>query len=196
MLKKTLLAICCCLLWSVALAAQEAQKSTEDARGGIVIGKDHAFTISAPKGWVLDNASGSASGLAVVLYPEGAAGLKGPVFMYANTVSKNQDKKVTLKSVIESDIKDFKVDSPNLKVTDAASLKTHTDKNEAVVKYFSGTSADRYEAVAYIEESTVVVMLVMSARTQKEFEASLPAFKELVQSYFFITGAVVIEEKK
>ena len=116
--------------------------------------------------------------------------------MYANVVRKDLQKKETLKSIIDTDLKDFKADSPNVKMADAGTLPTRRDKHEATVKYFSGSKDDRHEAVAYIDEAKFVVMLVMTCTTEKGFKASLPAFKELVASYFLVSDNVTTQLTK
>jgi hypothetical protein len=50
------------------------------------------------------------------------------------------------------------------------------------------------EAIAYLDEAKVVIMLVLSARSKKEFEAELPAFNGLVSSYLFLGDKVTIQK--
>ena len=44
----------------------------------------------------------------------------------------------------------------------------------------------RLDAVGFIDESKVVVILVLSAENNKEFENAYPAFVELIRSYNFL----------
>ncbi len=55
--------------------------------GGIVYGPKAAFSISAPKGWVLDNESGVNQGLPCVLYPKGESWADARTVMYAKIAS-------------------------------------------------------------------------------------------------------------
>ncbi len=50
------------------------------------------------------------------------------------------------------------------------------------------------EAVAYMEEPDWVVFCVLSARNQEQFEKAVPALKELVSSYHYLTNQVQIQK--
>jgi len=162
---------------------------------GIIFGKNYSFTLTAPKGWVLDNTSGRGQGLQAVFYPKGSSWKTGTAVMYANVYQKTDPSKESIKTVIANDVAEYKKNSADLKVVDAESVLTRTDARskdkQATVKYFTGDRNANTEAVAYIDEGKVVVMLVLSARSQKDFDSSLPAFKDLIGSYFFLGEAVV-----
>jgi len=170
--------------------AQTANDST-DGGAGIVYGKDHAFSISTPKGWVLDNSSGVSQGLHAVFYPKGGSWQKSPAVMYANTASRKSEDNETVEKLITYDIGQFKSNHPNVKINDLDSLLTK-DKKKVIVKTFAYS---QYEAVAYIEEETIIAMLVLTTRTEEQFKNAIPAFKELVSSYFFMTKDVHLPDK-
>lgn len=178
--------------------AEAQERSGGGGGSGIIYGKNYAFTLTAPKGWVLDDTSGRSQGLQAVFYPEGSSWDKGAAVMYANVYLKRDSKEESLEKVIAGDVADYKKRSAKLKVTDAEPLPTRRDERvkdkKAAVKYFTGDENGNDEAVAYIAEGQVVVMLALTARTKKDFESSLPAFKELVGSYFFLGGRVVSQE--
>ena len=171
------------------------EKPKESGHTGIIYFESCAFTLTAPKGWVLDNTSGKGQGLPAVFYPEGSSWQKGAVVMYANVYQKKDVNKESLDTVIAGDVADYKKGSAELRVTDAEPIPTRKDERakdkKATIKYFTGDVNGNCEAVAYIEEGKAVVMLVLTARAQKDFESSLPAYKELVGSYFFLGNAVV-----
>lgn len=169
-----------------ALAAQNDKRASDDANSGIIYGTDHAFTLTAPDGWVLDNASGVAQGLHAVFYPKGSSWKASPVVMYANVVHKKSEKDA-LETIIESDVADFKRQSPGMKVEDAEA-PPGSGKNVRV-KYF--VDDDSHEAVAYIGENKVVVMLVLNAKTKKGFDDALPAFRQLISTYHFLGDKVI-----
>ena len=168
-------------------------KQKENFNAGIIYGKGHAFFLTAPKGWVLDNSSGVSQGLHAVFYLEGYSWSNATSVMYANTTLKEIQGDEPVEKVIEGDISRFKANSPNLNVIYAAPLLTR-DNKKCIVKYFSGDIHGNYEAVAYIDERKVVVMIVLTSRKKEEFDLSLPAFKELVASYQFFTDDVRIEK--
>ena len=180
------------VLCSVGQAQQNTEKPA-DNNSGVIYGQDHVFVLTAPKGWVLDNKSGVSQGLQAVFYPEGSSWKSGTVVMYANAYHKINALEETLEKVVAGDVAEFKKKSDKLKVVEAASLPTRKD-HKAVVRYFEGDTFGNSEAIAYLDEAKVVVMLVLSARTKKEFEAALPAFNELVSSYLFLGEKVTIQK--
>jgi hypothetical protein len=186
------------VLWLFVLlslgAVAPASAGGGEHAGGIVYGKDHAFNVQAPQGWVLDNQSGVAQGLHAVFYPKGSSWEGSPVIMYAQVVGKRDAGSDTLEKVIRNDISYFRERSKNLNVTDAGQLPTAEDGKTAAVRYFTGDAYNNHEAIAYNDGTTVVVLLILSSKTQKGFEESLPAFRELVKSYRFITDKVDIEK--
>ena len=177
------------LLCCVNYLAQEKGGETEGFKSGIIYGKDHAFGLRAPKDWVLDSTSGLRDGLHAVFYPQGSSWGSGEVVMYVNVNHKGEAKQDSFEKLVADDIAAYKKHSPNVKVTEAEPLPTARGK-KALVKYYSGDNNRNYEAVAYVDEDKVVVFLVLTSKTKSGFESSLPAFKELISSYFFVTDNV------
>jgi len=174
-------------------SATGTPKPKDEMNSGLVYGDNHAFWVTAPKGWVLDNESGVSKGLYAVFYPKGSSWAKSPVVMYANTTSKTKEQG-TLQKMIDGDVAEYRDDLKTKKIVDAQALPTGDKDKKAVVKHFLGDNQGNYEACAYIDESKIVVFLVISAKSQKEFESSLPAFKELVASYSFFSDKVTREK--
>jgi hypothetical protein len=178
------------LCWWLCFANAPQQKpAPDDDNGGIVSGKDHAFIIIAPAGWVLDNTSAVPEGLHAVFYPKGGSWKRSPVVMYANTVHKGVTTTRPLRAIIADDISAFNKKSITPTITDEPALITKTER-KAVVKRFVDPPRKVCELVAYIDEPKVVVMLVLSADSTDSVTAALPAFKDLVRSYLFITSDV------
>jgi hypothetical protein len=169
----------------------------KDLRGGLIYGADHVFALTAPTGWLLDNTSGVEQGLHAVFYPKGSSwSPRSPKVMYANTVHKERSGLPTLKDVMEDDLKGFRKHSRELETRDEPNLSTKDNRRQAVVRYFHDKVNERYDEVAYIDESKVVVFLVLSAKTKKDYDEALPAFRQLVASYFFVSDQVTFEPKK
>jgi hypothetical protein len=141
------------LLCCLGARAQDAKPDSRGMNAGIVYGKDHAFAIKAPDGWVLDNQSGVRNGLHAVFYPEGGSWKESQAVMYVNGAGKSADD--TLEKFIERDVAGYLKHSPGLKVVDDEALPVD-GKERVLVKRFSGDRAGSYEAVAYVEESKVV----------------------------------------
>jgi hypothetical protein len=157
---------------------------------GIVYGKDHAFAIAAPDGWVLDNRAEQNNGLHAVFYPVGSSWAKSAIVMYANTASKSHGQE-TVDDLIAYDTGQFKTKSPKLSVVELKSIETKNGK--AKVLKFSGDQFRNTEAVAYIDSPKAVVMLVLTSRDNAGFEKTYPAFVALVKSYGFLTSDVRIQ---
>jgi hypothetical protein len=174
------------LFVSNILFAQIAQKDSV-LGSGIVFGANHAFTITAPAGWVLDNKSGIPQGLQAVFYPIGGSWEGSLAVMYANAVEKNENDGTTFNRVIYADTSKFMAEHKEGHVAAIQTLTTKDNKKAKVIMYIYSN----YEAAAFIDEPKVVSMLVLTARSEKEFKNAVPAFKELVASYFYLTSDVI-----
>ncbi len=156
---------------------------------GIVYGETHAFCITAPHGWVLDNRAERNNGLHAVFYPEGSSWAKSAIVMYANAANKGPGQE-TVDELIAYDTGQFKAKAPKLVVVELTPIKT--TKGSAKVLKFSGDQYNNTEAVAYIDSPKAVVMLVLTSRDEAGFNKSYPAFVALVESYRFLTSDVSI----
>lgn len=177
------------LLFSMSCTVVKSDST--DKNNGIVYGKDHAFMISAPKGWILDNSSGVSQGLYAVFYPVGGSWKHSPAVMYANTASRKVEGNETREKLIKYDVSQFKKNNPDAIIGELPPVTTK-DNKQAIIKTFS---YPQYEAVAYIEEETITALLVLTARTKDQYKDALPAFREMVQSYIFLTKDVQFQEK-
>jgi hypothetical protein len=189
-LRRTLYAFCLLVVCGLAAHAQDAKPAAEDKNSGLVFGKDYAFAVSAPGGWVFDSESGIAQGLHAVFYPTGSSWKESKVVMYVNAAPKPD----TFDKFIEGDVAEFRKGAPRLKITDEESLAV-AGKQRVSVKRFVEDQLGNYESVAYVEESKVVIIFVLNARTQADYDAALPAFRKLVSSYRFLSDKVVTEQK-
>jgi hypothetical protein len=173
------------VVWSIALSAT----AQTPGGAGIIYGKNHAFTISAPPGWVLDNNAEQNNGLCAVFYPAGSSWAKSSVVMYVNTALKGEGQQ-TREELITFDTQKFKAKAPNLSLTELPTIAMHT--GSAIVKKFAGDQFNNFEAVAYIDAPNVVAMLVLTSRDEAGFLRAYPAFEKLVGSYRFLTSDVRI----
>jgi len=162
---------------------------------GIIYGGNHAFSLTAPDGWVLDNKSGVSQGLYAVFYKKGESWEKAGVVMYTNTASLEDEAHKTLGQLIKYDIDNFKNNYAGIEVIDGKDIIIK-DSVTAKVKYLSGKSYGNFEAMAYINAGKTGVMIVMSSRTKEGFDDSKRAFEALVKSYFFIGDKVIIDKQK
>lgn len=158
---------------------------------GLVYGESYAFLVSAPRGWVLDNQTGASNGLQAVFYPEGSSWQNASAIMYVNVAQRKA--KDELDSFITADLEKFRKGSQDLQATPGVAIET-ADKKLAQVRHLSGDEWGNSEAVAYVQENTVFVMIVLSGRTLPSYQAALPAFTELVKSYKLMTEEVRVRK--
>jgi len=173
-----------------ALTLAVSAQASED-RTGIIYGPDHAFAVTAPSGWVLDNKSGVDQGLWAVFYPVGSSWKNSKVVMYINTASKTGDP--TLDGLIAGDLERQRKESPGLNVKAGEPIELQ-DGTKAKVNHWSGDRGGNHESVAYIEAPTVWVMVVLSSRNEKAYRSALPAFSSLTRTYKYLTSRVDTEQ--
>lgn len=161
---------------------------------GILYGKDHALTFCPPDGWHLDTGIMNDQGIYAVFYPAGSNFLDAKnsgTFMYFNVVGKTPDE--TLTQMMADDTKQVKQDSPDAVVVEADPIKIG-EASVPVLRFAPG-AYDRYEAVAYIGEEKVFVMVVISSKNEAIFKKDYADFVKLVESYKFISSNVTIQDK-
>ena len=161
----------------------------EELNSGLVYGEGHAFWLTVPDGWVLDNTSGVEQGLHAVFYPTGSSWSDSPVVMYANTAPRDTVKAESLESFIAGDVDEARAKSPHVRAQRAPDLLTANGKH-AAVRIFTGDKWGNSEEVAYIPEHQVFVLLTLTSKTPDAFARSTHAFESLVKSYEFFTEDV------
>jgi hypothetical protein len=151
----------------------------ENFRGGIVYGPKGAFNISAPDGWVLDNASGAEQGLPCVLYPKGSSWQDARTIMYAKIASTDYtDVNVFVADAIKGMKKTHGL--PKEKVLTG---KTGDGRPYFINEYPATKSYAQWERVAYIQLPAAVAYIVLSSRDKKSFEKDAGALPEALKSF-------------
>ena len=168
-------------------AAPAAPSDTTTRKALVIEGDNHLFMISAPEGWVLDDTSGMGSRIRCVFYPKGEKWTTASTVMYVNPLHGYGVKARTVSALMAEDEKSFHKNAPRGKVTDGGTIQT-TGKKTAVVRYFSYDGGPAHEAVAYVPEAELVMLLVLSSKTPEGFQGALAAYRELVQSYAWVAS--------
>jgi hypothetical protein len=106
--------------------------------------------------------------------------------MYVNPLHGLGLKTRTLQTLMAQDEKAFKQRAPRGRITDGGTLPTGAANKTARVRYFAESGGRPQEAVAYVAEKGLVMLVVLSSRTPEGFQKSLPAYRELVQSYAWV----------
>ena len=190
------------LLTSLVVSAQENAPDSKKAAGGkkpddncgMLYGRNHSVLFCAPDGWVLDTGIMNDKGIFAVFYPKTSnwdEARRFKTFMYFNVV--DMAEKETVESRMDADVKEEMQNDPEAKVK--PSTKIQIGNRSIPVLEFSLSGKKGHEAVAYIGESKVLVMIVISSANEGLFMQDYPSFEKLAKSYQFITSDVHIEHK-
>jgi hypothetical protein len=166
-------------------AATRAPADTATRQALIVEGDDHLFLVAAPRGWVLDDTSGMGSRIRCVFYPHGQTWASAATVMYVNPLHGYGARTRTVSALIAEDEKEFLKRTPRGKVVPAPGMVT-AGKKTAIVRYFSDDGGPPHEAVAYVPEKDLIMLVVLSSHTPGGFQQALGAYQSLVESYAWI----------
>lgn len=172
-----------------AMPAPVAKPAGAGREFTLLYGDDHCFGLVPPQGWVIDDSSGLGSKIRVVLYPKGQKWSTAGTVMYVNPIHQARDEHKSLQQMIDQDVQGFLKQSPRGKVTIAPQVKTRAGKL-AEVRLFAREGGDPQEAVAYVMEEDLAMLLVLSSREVGGIKGALPAFREMVASYQFVAAGV------
>jgi hypothetical protein len=145
----------------------------------VLLGDNYMFSVETPSNWTVDSESGKRHGIDAVFFPRGS-NWNGSVIMYPRVWQKVGG--VTLAQVMEEDLRQYTQSFPDIRSTNVAPIEISA---AAVgrVRQFTSESRGVYEAVAYIDRSSTVVVLVLRATTEANFSNALQLFEVFVRSY-------------
>jgi len=106
--------------------------------------------------------------------------------MYASPVRKSKGE--TVASIIAADVRRFREGNPGIVVEDGPPAAV-TGGRMLPVKVFRGTKAGDSEVVVYADQSSCVVMIVLSGTADGVRDARA-SFAALLQTYVFVTSEV------
>ena len=176
------------ILIATVIALSSSLASIIEQGTGIVYGEDHAFKLTAPPGWMLDNESAARQGVHAVFYPKGSSWKDGVVVAYARARPKTEAI-TTADDAAKFVVEDFHAHgSPNYQAKRIKSIRTASGK-EAVIYHFSGDQWGNSEAAAYLVEAKTINFVILTSRDRKAFEDALPAFERLAASYVFVSDS-------
>jgi hypothetical protein len=172
------------------------QQKDSDQRGSggqdelsVLMYRDGAgFFIDAPKGWIVDKETGKRLGTCCVFYPRGATWDNAETVMYPS-IAKKVPGQSTLDEFMKSDLAGFRGHDPGMSYEDAQDIPLQ-NKRVAKVRLFHGVNRGSSEAVAYIDEENFIALFVMSSKTEKGFNESMPLFRTAVQTYLYMNVKV------
>jgi len=148
-------------------------------RAGVVKGGGYEFEIRAPKGWVLDLASGASSGMNAQLYPEQSSFSTSPTVMFVSVVSKKLPGCESVSKLATTNIDKAKRSIPNIVITRSDSFATNDNKKAYVRNYASA----QFQSVAYVDEDSTIVMFILRSKDKNRFDNARYSLKDLIGSY-------------
>jgi pantothenate synthetase len=140
----------------------------------VLYGEDYLFALTKPSGWIVDTEVGKEHGIDAVFAPA-----DGSVSIYPQVWQKQGT--LTLTDVIEQDLAEFRRATPEVEALEAPQMRLADGLMVSVRRFDLGQGSR--EAVAYIDQLLVVVVIVLRAEDAAAFERAWPAFEALVQSY-------------
>ncbi len=143
-----------------------------------------AFMADAPKDWVIDHEVGRQMGACCVFYPRGSTWDNAVTVMYPTLVTKGPGQE-TLEQFMKADLEHFREHDPGMNFKDSEDIMLKGGK-KALVRNFHGVNKGSSEVVAYIDESRIIAVLVLSAKSPEALHNSLPLFRECVGSYLYM----------
>jgi len=148
----------------------------------VVRGKEYAFEIKAPRGWVLDNEAAKEQGLNLVFYPTGADWQSSKAVIYVRVRSIDANIR-NIDGQIEDTIRNLRANGSPTASAKYVNTLTTQDASKAKVYYYSGDKFGNLEATAYIQAKGSIHFLTLSTRDRESFQRALSAFHSVVTSY-------------
>jgi hypothetical protein len=168
------------LLFAVGMICSSS--SAQTGSGGFVYGKDHAYFLEAPKGWVLDSADAAKENVGGVFHPANAHWPESGVIIYTDFYKKREALQ-TPSDAMRNDVALFQKDGSAIHPVKKPSIKTSIGGLGGEVYYFGPDRRGQYDARAYFVYKDYIDYFVLTARDKATFEKSLPAFEHVVRSY-------------
>jgi len=174
------------LLIPFASAQQTSHVMDGEQNGGaaIVYSEGGAFIIDAPNGWTVDREVGKKHGVCCVYYPKGSSFENSETVMYPNIITKGPGQS-TLDEFMASDLADFRDHSPNMTYENGADIHLK-NRRVAKLRIFHNVNQGSSEAVAYIDEEKIIALFVVSSKTRKGLNSSIPTLRSILQSYGYM----------
>jgi len=177
------------LAWAVLpLFCQSPSKLPEDFQTGILYGGNHAYALTAPKGWVLDEHAGAANGIHAVFYERGGS-ISSPRHAYTLFFPPHPK---GAEGRAEEDLIEFKTNNPGVSIQLHPDMATRTGL-KAVIRSTRGDSKGNSEWLAYIEAPTGTIFICMVAKKATDHPKVRQPFIDLVESCAWFADKVKIQ---
>jgi len=165
-----------------ALAIVCSSASAQTGAGGFVYGKDHAYFLEAPKGWVMDSGDAAKENVGAVFHPANAHWPESGVTIYTDFYKKKEGLE-TPNDAMRNDVVLFEKEGSVMHPVKKPSIKTEIGGLVGEVYHFGPDRRGQYDARAYFIYKGYIDYFVLTARDKATFEKSLSAFERVVRSY-------------
>jgi len=139
--------------------------------------------ISAPGDWNIDREVGKRLGVCCVYYPKGTTWDTAETVMYPNLATKTRQ--TTLKEFMEQDLRSFREHDPEMTYEDVEDVPLQ-GKRVAKVRLYHNVNRASSEGVAYVDEEKFIALVVVSSKTKKGLNDSIPLFRSVLRSYTYM----------
>ena len=157
----------------------------DDNQGGLINGDTWAILVSAPAGWVWDNATLRMHGIWGLFYKEGMKYSPTKLHIYISPTAKNRDRPSSLADFMRSDAAGFMSFAPDLRVKELAPYAPGMEYSFAM-KDLDDSGNGYYQALAYYEGEDAFFVFVLSCRSIEERDRERSALLELLDSFTYI----------
>ncbi len=167
-------------------SSAQSKQTPQNSQSGILYGSNFAYTISAPKGWIMDELAGKSQGLSVVFYRNGETWKTGKSAVYVNVNGRVNG--YTAKQAIADDLRGSRKEYPKSKITRGETLKTN-DGREAPTFIFENITEKTVhsERVAYVETPTVILLITLTSKSTNDYKNALADHTKLVKSISYVS---------
>lgn len=150
----------------------------------MVYSQGGGFMIGSPKGWTVDHKTGQQHGVCCVYYPEDSTWDNAETVMYPNIAKKGPGQR-TLKEFMAADLADFRDHNPEMTYETVEDIHLRNNRI-AKLRLFYNVNQGSSEAVAYIDEDKVIALFVVSSKSKKALNDSIPILRSVLQSYSYM----------
>jgi len=163
-------------------SARAQRAASADQNSALLYSDSTSFYVRAPLGWMLDSETGKTDGILAAIYRAGESWRTGQSVMYANLITLRSASESGFLAGVASAADDWLRRAGDAVITPLESIVAE-DGSRATVKRFESPKQSAFEAVAYFHHGRAAPILVMTARSKKEFDRAFPDFVQLVKSY-------------
>ena len=175
--------------WTLALLPLLVTGNQAIATTGYAHGADHCYYFDAPRGWTMDNQTGTKDGVPMVFYPTGTTWQSAPVAIYTRPISSSPGRPdpTRIAEQVDQVIQLYRSNSENVKAARVREVRSNSGAEGELWQY-TGYRNGGSEFVVYYPAPNTVNFFVMQLSQAESASQFLPALVELAESYRVAAG--------